>query len=134
MHCKVYRNLLKISFQYFLYLQSYNKSLMKHGKRDDEVRHIGDLGNILSNEEKKAEESFFDKHISFKGETNIIGKVLVVHADADDYGRGTFADSPITGNSGEKIACGIIERSSSPRHLATVLAIFLPILILTIRN
>lgn len=44
------------------------------------------------------------------GETqfSIIGRAVVLHADADDLGRGGFADSKTTGHAGPRIACGVI--------------------------
>ena len=39
------------------------------------------------------------------GVTDIIGKAVIVHKDADDY-----ATQP-TGNSGARVACGVIRKS-----------------------
>eukprot|EP00064_Thunnus_orientalis_P021651 superscaffoldBa00006703_g21817 len=43
---------------------------------------------------------------------DVIGRSLVVDAEEDDLGRGAHPLSKKTGNSGERLACGIIARSS----------------------
>uniref|UniRef100_G3Q5J6 Superoxide dismutase copper chaperone n=1 Tax=Gasterosteus aculeatus aculeatus TaxID=481459 RepID=G3Q5J6_GASAC len=43
---------------------------------------------------------------------DVIGRSLVVDAGEDDLGRGHHALSKQTGNSGERLACGIIARSA----------------------
>jgi len=40
-----------------------------------------------------------------EGNTNIMGRALVIHADPDDY------KSQPAGNSGKRIACGVIKPS-----------------------
>ncbi|TRY83357.1 hypothetical protein DNTS_015075 [Danionella cerebrum] len=43
---------------------------------------------------------------------DVIGRSLVVDSGKDDLGRGNHSLSSITGNSGERLACGIIARSA----------------------
>lgn len=52
----------------------------------DEVRHVGDLGNVHANEDGIAEIDFKDGKISLVGLTAIVGRTLVVHALEDDLG------------------------------------------------
>ena len=73
------------------------------------TRHVGDLGNILSNsEEGIAEIDFDDSFISLSGENSIIGRCVVVHEGEDDLGKGKDEESKKTGNAGKRVACGVI--------------------------
>jgi Cu-Zn family superoxide dismutase len=88
----------------------YNKS---HGGREDEVRHVGDLGNIHADSLGNVSMEFTDHLIKLRGsEANIIGRGLIIHADQDDCGKGTNQTSKTTGNSGDRIACAIIGYAS----------------------
>lgn len=42
---------------------------------------------------------------------------MVVHADEDDLGRGNNEESKITGNSGPRVACGIIGLTNEFKNL-----------------
>ena len=78
-----------------------------HGCPGMKERHVGDLGNLVTNGRGEAKYSFYDNVIKLKGKANIIGRGLIIHADEDDCGRGG-GDSLITGNSGKRIACAVI--------------------------
>ncbi len=72
-------------------------------------RHAGDLGNVTADAEGIIEATITDAHISLAaGERSVIGRALVLHADADDLGRGGFPDSLTTGHAGARVACGVI--------------------------
>lgn len=79
-----------------------------HGAPTDEVRHVGDLGNIYAEDNGVAQISITDNIISLTGRNSIIGRAVVVHSDADDLGRGGFSDSLTTGHAGTRVACGVI--------------------------
>lgn len=79
-----------------------------HGGRDAEVRHVGDLGNILADNSGLASDTFSDQLISLMGPNSIIGRAVVAHAFADDYGQGGDLESTKTGNAGARLACGVI--------------------------
>ena len=51
---------------------------------------------------------FIDKQISLYGEYSIVGRSVVVHAQEDDLGKTDHPDSLKTGNSGARVACGVI--------------------------
>ena len=51
---------------------------------------------------------FIDKTISLFGEYSIIGRSVVVHANEDDLGKNDHPESKKTGNSGPRVACGVI--------------------------
>ncbi|VVC24668.1 Superoxide dismutase, copper/zinc, binding site,Superoxide dismutase, copper/zinc binding domain [Cinara cedri] len=79
-----------------------------HGAPIDEVRHVGDLGNIEADGSGLAKVNINDSIISLTGSLNIIGRTLVVHADQDDLGKGGHELSSTTGNAGARVACGVI--------------------------
>ena len=54
--------------------------------------------------------------IKLSGETSVIGRSYVLHADEDDLGRGGFSDSKTTGHAGTRMACGVIGLSGSFDH------------------
>ena len=80
-----------------------------HGNRTDKERHVGDLGNILSDSNGNANISFKDDIISLKNnKRNIIGRCLVIHEGTDDCGKGGHDDSLITGHAGARRDCAVI--------------------------
>ena len=66
-------------------------------------RHTGDLGNIG----KPGTYSFTLKGITAH---DLVGRSIILHAEADDLGKGPFEDSLTTGHSGARIACGVLGR------------------------
>ena len=84
----------------------YNKN---HGGQDSAERHVGDLGNLLSDVHGNAKYRITDKLIKLRGtKANIIGRGLIIHEDEDDCGMGNHLESLTTGNSGKRIACAVI--------------------------
>ena len=55
-----------------------------------------------------------DRLVKLSGETSVIGRAIVVHADRDDLGRGGFPDSLTTGHAGARVACGVIGIAATP--------------------
>ncbi|XP_035677706.1 superoxide dismutase [Cu-Zn]-like isoform X2 [Branchiostoma floridae] len=86
----------------------YNPIGTNHGGPNDAVRHVGDLGNIVANVAGVAQVDITDNQLSLYGADSIIGRGVVVHADEDDLGKGGHELSDTTGNSGGRLACGII--------------------------
>jgi Cu-Zn family superoxide dismutase len=80
----------------------------QHGCPGMKERHVGDLGNLVSNDKGQAIYSFYDDIVKLRGKCNIIGRGLIIHADEDDCGQGGTPDSIKTGNAGKRIACAII--------------------------
>lgn len=80
----------------------FNPDGKKHGAPNSEERHVGDLGNLLANEEGKAYYEMIDSYISFSGPYSIIGRAIIVHAGEDDL------TSQPTGAAGARVACGVI--------------------------
>lgn len=89
----------------------FNPMGVAHGGPMDEIKHIGDLGNLKVDREGKIDTEYSFSHISLIGGNGIIGKSLVIHAQADDYGKNKESESSVaTGNSGPKIGCCVIEK------------------------
>lgn len=71
--------------------------------------HAGDLPNIVAAKDGTAEAEIFTTWVSLNGQGGLPalrdkdGAALIIHAKADDY-----ATQP-TGNSGDRVACGIIK-------------------------
>ncbi len=97
-----------------------------HGAPADDERHVGDLGNIETDQDGVASFVFSDELLTLNGLQSIIGLVadhhgdplcsnvrssrraVVVHAGTDDLGRGDNEESLKTGNAGGRAACGVI--------------------------
>lgn len=80
-----------------------------HGCPGMKERHVGDLGNISTNNKGEARYTFYDNIIKLRGsKANIIGRGLIIHEDEDDCGRGGNTESLKTGNAGKRIACAVI--------------------------
>lgn len=73
-----------------------------HGGPDDEVRHVGDLGNIEAGDDGTARLEMVDSLMTFSGPNSIIGKGMIVHDGEDDL------TSQPTGDAGGRVACGVI--------------------------
>ena len=84
----------------------YNKN---HGCASTLERHVGDLGNLVTDNKGVANYRFYDDSIKLRGtKANIMGRGLIIHADEDDCGQGGNKMSLITGNAGKRIACAVI--------------------------
>ncbi|EIN12873.1 hypothetical protein PUNSTDRAFT_97816 [Punctularia strigosozonata HHB-11173 SS5] len=88
----------------------FNPAGVTHGAPSDakDSRHVGDLGNILSDNDGVATLDFGDALISLTGPNSIVGRAVVVHEGTDDLGRGDSDESLKTGNAGGRAACGVI--------------------------
>tara|TARA_B100000963_G_scaffold164546_1_gene142911 strand:- start:2 stop:661 length:660 start_codon:yes stop_codon:yes gene_type:complete len=90
----------------------FNPDNKNHGGRNSKERHVGDLGNIISNN-NIAKGYFFDKIISldYFSKNCIVGRSIIIHQDEDDLGKGKGEkkeESLKTGNAGKRLACGVI--------------------------
>lgn len=89
-------------------LGHYNPFGRTHGGPKDEERHVGDLGNIMADENGNAAGEITDHLVKLYGDTSIIGRSVMVHAGEDDLGVGGYIDSLTTGHAGARVACGEI--------------------------
>lgn len=84
----------------------FNPASSQHGGVSGSARHMGDLGNITADANGEVLESFNVGDIAFgTGTDSIVGRGLVIHADRDDL------KSQPAGNSGPRVACGLIVRN-----------------------
>ncbi|MCC5879907.1 MAG: superoxide dismutase family protein [Idiomarina sp.] len=80
----------------------FNPTGERHGGRHDDERHVGDLGNLESNDSGVASLEYIDDRLSMDGRYTILGRGVIVHAQADDY------ETQPTGDAGGRIGCGVI--------------------------
>jgi superoxide dismutase, Cu-Zn family len=81
---------------------------MSHSGRENVNRHLGDLGNIEADHYGHANIRLLAKDLNLSGPGSIVGRALVVHSKEDDLGRGSNPESKINGNSGSRVACGVV--------------------------
>ncbi|XP_055838742.1 extracellular superoxide dismutase [Cu-Zn] isoform X2 [Episyrphus balteatus] len=86
----------------------YNPDKMNHGAPEDEIRHVGDLGNVMADESGTVDTTLTDHVITLTGKRAIIGRGLVIHDGVDDLGKTQHPDSKKTGNAGGRAGCGVI--------------------------
>jgi len=80
----------------------FNPEGMPHAAPTSKERHEGDLGNITADKDGKAHYDWTDNLMTLEGRDSIIGRSVIVHANPDD-----LVSQP-AGNSGPKVACGVI--------------------------
>lgn len=80
----------------------FNPTKKKHGGPEYLERHVGDLGNIVADQNGHGKYDRVDRIIKLEGPESIIGKSIIIHALADDY------TTQPSGNAGGRVACGII--------------------------
>jgi len=84
--------------------EHYNPYRGVHGGLNEHGNHAGDLGNIsFTNGICKGRVILRNVRLE-----ELIGRGLVIHEFEDDLGRGSNLESKKTGNSGGRIACGVI--------------------------
>lgn len=86
----------------------FNPHNVEHGDLSNDIRHAGDLGNVIAGSDGIARILVTSDLLHLGGKDSCLGRALVVHADPDDLGRGRHEQSKLTGNAGARLACGII--------------------------
>jgi Cu-Zn family superoxide dismutase len=89
-------------------LGHYNPFGSDHGAPTDKARHVGDLGNVVTDAAGNAKGTITDSLVQLHGEHSVLGRAVVLHAGTDDLGKTASADSKKTGNAGGRAACGVI--------------------------
>lgn len=83
----------------------FNPGAKPHGAHDSAEHHAGDLPALKADAQGRVDAKFMLGGIAVgSGAADVVGKGLIVHAMPDDY------KTQPTGNSGARIACGVIAR------------------------
>ena len=84
----------------------FNPTSKPHAGPESAERHVGDMGNVQADASGNAKLEYVDHQISLTNdERSAIGRSVVVHAKADDL------KSQPAGDSGARVACGVIGRA-----------------------
>lgn len=84
----------------------FNPVASAHGQHGQGAHHVGDLPSLKADAQGVAKIDFTATSLTLKpGATSILDKGLIVHRDPDDY------KTQPTGNSGPRVACGVIRTS-----------------------
>ena len=86
----------------------FNPTNKPHAGPDAPERHVGDMGNVEADASGKATLEYLDHQISLTNDQqSAIGRSVIMHAKADDL------KSQPAGDSGARIACGVIGRAKN---------------------
>ncbi len=80
----------------------FNPMSKMHGHHASDEHHGGDMPNLIANAQGEAIYAADLRGLTLSGPTGVVGRSVVIHADPDDY------KSQPAGNSGKRIACGVI--------------------------
>jgi Cu-Zn family superoxide dismutase len=80
----------------------FNPMSKAHGHHTSDEHHGGDMPNLIADAQGVALYRAELRGLTLSGPTGVVGRSIVIHADADDY------KSQPAGNSGKRIACGVI--------------------------
>ncbi len=80
----------------------FNPKTSPHAAHESSPRHVGDLGNIEAGADGKVHIDLTDSMMKLDGADSIIGRGVIVHANADDL------KSQPAGNAGPRQACAAI--------------------------
>ena len=84
----------------------FNPDGKAHGAHAHNVHHVGDLPSLKADASGTARLSFESTALTLGGSaSDVLGRGLIVHRDADDY------QTQPTGNSGPRVACGVIVKN-----------------------
>jgi superoxide dismutase, Cu-Zn family len=84
----------------------FNPGGKAHGIHHGADHHAGDMPNVKSDANGNVSAQFEVAGLAIgSGPTDIVGKGVILHRDADDY------QSQPAGNAGARVACGVIKRA-----------------------
>jgi Cu-Zn family superoxide dismutase len=79
----------------------FNPTHRPHGPQDA-PHHAGDMPSLLADPTGKIDERFTLQGVTLGGTDGFVGHAVILHAGADNF------DAQPSGNSGARIACGVI--------------------------
>ncbi len=86
----------------------FNPEGKKHGMKNPEGAHAGDLPNFVAGKDGRAKVSIVAAHVTLGDGANSLfhpeGTALVIHEKPDDY------KTDPAGNAGARIACGVVQK------------------------
>jgi len=86
----------------------FNPDSKHHGLKNPQGPHAGDMNNFMVKPDGTANSTVTDQRVDFGSDTHSLyangGTALVIHAKADDQ------KTDPSGNSGDRIACGVISK------------------------
>jgi len=86
----------------------FNPTAKKHGLENPEGSHAGDMLNFTVNEKGQVRATIVNKSVTLgEGDNSLLaggGTSVVIHASADDM------KTDPSGNSGDRVACGVIAK------------------------
>jgi superoxide dismutase, Cu-Zn family len=86
----------------------FNPNKGPHGAHTEPARHAGDFGNVTAGANGEIHETVVVSGVNLGSDMNsIVGKAVVLHAKRDDL------TSQPSGDSGDRIACGIVTLAGS---------------------
>ena len=80
----------------------FNPTHMPHGSPNSNMHHVGDMPMLLAGDDGTAKLHVELESMALQGPNSIVGKSVIIHAQADDF------ETQPTGNSGARVACGVI--------------------------
>lgn len=86
----------------------FNPAGAPHSGPDRMPHHAGDFGNVTAGGNGEITTEFTTRSITLdNGPNSVVGKAVVLHADADDL------TSQPAGNAGKRIGCGVVTMAGS---------------------
>ncbi|HYL06088.1 MAG TPA: superoxide dismutase family protein [Thermoanaerobaculia bacterium] len=88
----------------------FNPTAAEHACRESTTHHAGDFGNIEIKPDGTGHLEVVTSMLSLKGPNSPVGKAVVLHTGEDD------CKTQPTGNSGGRLACGVVEAAGGAAH------------------
>lgn len=84
----------------------FNPAGTRHGGPDHDMRHAGDMGNLVADEKGEVHTQRTNTLVTLEENvpTSAIGKSIIIHEGVDDF------ETQPTGNAGARISCGVIQK------------------------